>query len=159
MERGHLRGRISLFPSRSTRCSSSRFVSLNRKQRNAARMIQQLLCDAAGDYQYDALTLQAAKDAGLRINLLSAFYEYAGLGGQPLETAQERFETRSLEEYWAQMDRLTTGLDATQSLGVVAHSIRAVGIDKIKVSEEPLRVCVCLYVFCGYVIVKVPQTP
>jgi formimidoylglutamate deiminase len=56
--------------------------------------------------------------------LLLTYYRTGGIG-QPLEGGQRRFATRSPEEYWAQMDRLAPHLHANQTLGAVAHSIRA----------------------------------
>jgi formimidoylglutamate deiminase len=85
-----------------------------------------------GDYAYDQLVLKAAKDAGLRIALLSVYYEYAGLHQAPLEAAQQRFKTASIEEYFSQLETLEATLESTQTLGVVAHSIRAVGLENIQ---------------------------
>jgi formimidoylglutamate deiminase len=52
-----------------------------------------------------------------------------------LSEAQARFETRSLDEFWSQVDALAPRLDArTQTLGVAAHSIRGVPLEEI----EPL---------------------
>jgi formimidoylglutamate deiminase len=77
------------------------------------------------DYAFDRLVLGAAKEAGIRLGLLLAYYRTGGIG-QPLEGGQRRFATASPEEYWSQMDRLTPYLDSsTQTLGAVAHSIRA----------------------------------
>jgi formimidoylglutamate deiminase len=77
------------------------------------------------DFAFDRLILEAAKAAGIRLVLLLTYYRSGGVG-QPLEGGQRRFATASPEEYWAQMDRLAPHLDAaTQSLGAVAHSIRA----------------------------------
>jgi len=91
-------------------------------------------------YAYDQAVLRAARDAGLRMVLLSAFYQYSGFNKAPLEPAQERFKSSSEEEYWAQMDRVQASLDpSTQSLGVVAHSIRAVGLDTIVALAQEAR--------------------
>ncbi len=83
------------------------------------------------DVSYDRLVLEAAREAGIRIVLLNAFYRTGGIG-QPLGPAQQRFETASLDEYWNNMDRLTDEIDpGTQSLGVVGHSIRAASIEEM----------------------------
>jgi formiminoglutamate deiminase len=83
------------------------------------------------DYRLDDVLLDAARAAGIRLVLLQAFYASGGIG-KPLEGAQLRFATLSLEHYWKQVERLSTMLDrGTQSIGVAAHSIRAVGLDEI----------------------------
>ena len=83
------------------------------------------------DFAYDRLILRAARDAGIRLVLLSAYYRTGGIG-QPLGSAQRRFDAGSLAEYWDNLDRLEGDLDAdTQSLGVVAHSIRAAALEEI----------------------------
>jgi formimidoylglutamate deiminase len=83
------------------------------------------------DHVLDGLLLDAAREAGIRLVLLQTYYA-TGAIGKPLEGAQRRFATHSLEEYWKQVDRLAGMLDpATQSLGVAAHSIRAASLDQI----------------------------
>lgn len=82
-------------------------------------------------YKFDEVVLKAASDVGIRIVLLNVFYKTGGFG-QPLENAQKRFGSPTLEKFWEQMDRLETIIDkSTQSLGVGAHSIRAADIDDI----------------------------
>jgi formimidoylglutamate deiminase len=84
------------------------------------------------DYRFDDVLLDAARAAGIRLVLLQTFYASGGIG-KPLEGAQLRFATPSLEQYWKQIERLSTMLDpATQSLGVTAHSVRAVGLGEIR---------------------------
>ena len=62
--------------------------------------------------------------------LLQAYYA-AGGPGRPVEGAQRRFRSPSLDAYWRQMDRLAGLLDPQlQSLGVVAHSLRAATPDE-----------------------------
>jgi formimidoylglutamate deiminase len=80
----------------------------------------------ARDWAFDEAVLEAAAEAGVRLVLLQAFYAAGGIG-RPLEGAQRRFATPSAEEYWRQLERLE-GLLAPglQTLGVVAHSLRAV---------------------------------
>jgi formimidoylglutamate deiminase len=85
----------------------------------------------ATDYEFDRVVLDAAASAGIRIVLLQAYYVTGGFG-QPLGPAQRRFRSTDVSAYWKQMDRLASALDPrTQSLGAVAHSIRAVSVEDI----------------------------
>ena len=87
-------------------------------------------------YAFDEIVLKAAADAGIRITLLNVYYATGGFG-EPLDGAQRRFGSASLGAFWLQMDRLETLIDpAMQSLGVVAHSIRAAGLDEIQSLHE-----------------------
>jgi formimidoylglutamate deiminase len=87
---------------------------------------------AGDDYICDEAVLAAAREAGIRLVLLQAYYKTGGLG-DPLQGAQRRFATRSLSEYWDQLEHLAGRLDSrTQSLGVVAHSIRAVPLADLR---------------------------
>ncbi len=93
--------------------------------------------DGRGDnFDFDEVVLRAARDVGIRIVLLNAFYFTGGFnetGHAPLAGGQQRFATRSLDGYWLQLDRLAELIDpAMQSLGVVAHSIRAVPVDALQ---------------------------
>eukprot|EP01064_Diplonema_japonicum_P031712 TRINITY_DN5747_c0_g2_i1.p1 TRINITY_DN5747_c0_g2~~TRINITY_DN5747_c0_g2_i1.p1 ORF type:complete len:444 (+),score=138.94 TRINITY_DN5747_c0_g2_i1:69-1400(+) len=115
---------------------------------------------SAKDFHRDDLTLKAASDVGLRIVLLNAFYQYAGFGGKPLEPAQKNFETTTVEEYVGNLKRLQATLSPTQSLGIVAHSVRAVASDELTalskasqdlglpfhlhIEEQPAEVQACL---------------
>ncbi len=84
----------------------------------------------AADYALDEALLAAAAEAGVRLVLLQAYYA-AGGPGRPVEGAQRRFRSPSLDAYWQQMDRLAARLDPRlQSLGVVAHSLRAATPDE-----------------------------
>ena len=84
------------------------------------------------DYAFDEVVLEAAADVGIRIVLLQAYYAAGGIG-KPLEPGQRRFGTLDIQAYWSQMDRLGGMLkSATQSLGVVAHSVRAASLAEIK---------------------------
>ncbi len=87
-------------------------------------------------YAFDEIVLKAAADAGIRIVLLNAYYATGGIG-EPLEGAQRRFGSASLDAFWLQMDRLERLIDhQTQSLGVVAHSIRAADVEDIAALHE-----------------------
>lgn len=80
-------------------------------------------------FAFDEVVLRAAADAGIRIALLNTYYRTGGINRE-LAGGQRRFRCRSTDEYWQQMDRLSGVIDPqTQSLGVVAHSIRAVPMD------------------------------
>ena len=84
----------------------------------------------AADFRLDEALLDAAAEAGIRLVLLQAYYA-AGGPGRPVEGAQRRFRSPSLDAYWRQMDRLAGLLDPElQSLGVVAHSLRAATPDE-----------------------------
>ena len=87
-------------------------------------------------FAFDEVVLKAAKDAGIRIALLNAYYKTGGIG-KPLGRGQDRFATPSLEAYWQQFDRLSESIDdTTQTLGVVAHSIRALSLDDLCALHE-----------------------
>ncbi len=91
------------------------------------------------DFAFDRLVLQAAKEAGIRMVLLLAYYRTGGIG-RPLEGGQRRFATTSPEEYWAAMDRLVPHLDSSlQTVGAVAHSIRAATPHEIGVLHQESR--------------------
>lgn len=90
-------------------------------------------------FAFDEVVLDAAREAGIRIALLNAYYRRGGFD-TPLSPAQRRFETRSPGEYWEQMDRLAARLDGrTQSLGAVAHSLRAASLDDVAALHEESR--------------------
>ena len=84
---------------------------------------------AGADYAFDGIVLAAARAAGIRITLLLTFYKTGGIG-QPLNNAQKRFETRSVEEFFRHVDSLTFD-PATQRIGIAAHSIRGVPLDDL----------------------------
>lgn len=98
-----------------------------------------------GGWELDAAVLAAAREAGIRIVLLQAYYETGGIG-KPLEGAQLRFRSQTPEEYWQAFDRLSEHLDpGTQSLGCVIHSIRAAGLESLRAvhAESKARGLVC----------------
>lgn len=83
------------------------------------------------DFAFDEAILAAARDAGIRIVVLSAYYRTGGIG-KPLGPAQQRFATASPEEYWAQMDRLAARLDPKrEQLGAAVHSVRAASLEDL----------------------------
>jgi len=93
-----------------------------------------------GDFALDEVVLEAAAEVGIRIAFLNTFYA-TGAPGKPLQGAQCRFATPSVDEYWRRMDVLAGMIDpATQSLGAVAHSIRAASPEQIRaVHDEAVR--------------------
>jgi formimidoylglutamate deiminase len=87
---------------------------------------------AGADFVGDEAVVAAAAEAGIRLVLLQAYYKTGGIGS-PLQGAQRRFETESLGSYWDQVESLVGRLDSrTQTLGVVAHSIRAVPLPELR---------------------------
>lgn len=88
--------------------------------------------DESKRYAFDASVLAAAKDAGIRITLLHTCYMRGGFEAD-LAGGQVRFRTRDEAEFWDRFDRLVAACDAgSQSVGVTAHSVRAVAIDVIE---------------------------
>jgi formimidoylglutamate deiminase len=86
---------------------------------------------AERDYDLDMILLEAAAEARIRLVLLSTHYETGGFG-KPLEGGQRRFDTRSPDEFWKSIDRLSPGLEPDiQTIGVAAHSVRAVPLEAI----------------------------
>ena len=84
-----------------------------------------------GDFALDEAVIQAATDVGIRMVLLYCYYA-TGAPGRPLEGAQRRFATPTVDGFWRQVDGLLPVLDpATQSMGVAPHSIRAANPDEI----------------------------
>ena len=81
------------------------------------------------NFELDEAVVQAAREANVRLVLLSAFYERGGFDGRALSDGQRRFRTMDGERYWQQMERLDASLDKSrgEGLGVVVHSLRAVG--------------------------------
>jgi formimidoylglutamate deiminase len=96
--------------------------------------------ERGGDFALDQVVLDAAAEVGIRIVFLNTFYA-TGAPGKPLQGAQCRFATPSLDEYWRRMDLLAAGLDPlTQSLGAVAHSIRAASPEQVRaLHDEAVR--------------------
>ncbi|MEJ2151832.1 MAG: formimidoylglutamate deiminase [Gemmatimonadota bacterium] len=94
---------------------------------------------AERDHDLDIVLLDAAAEAGIRLVLLSTHYQNGGFG-KPLHGSQRRFDTRSPGEFWTSVDRLSAGLEpGTQTLGVAAHSVRAVPIEAIAELHQEAR--------------------
>lgn len=86
---------------------------------------------AGEDFAFDRVVLGAAREAGIRIVLLPAWYRWGGIGGE-LSSAQRRFATTDLNAFRRHLETLGGELDtAREHLGVVAHSVRAAAPDEI----------------------------
>jgi formiminoglutamate deiminase len=95
--------------------------------------------DGSRGYELDEAVVEAARATGIRLVLLDACY-ISGDVGKPLEGAQLRFGSRSVEEFLKSAERLQDFLDPrTESLGLVAHSVRAVPIEAIAEIHESAR--------------------
>ena len=96
--------------------------------------------DRPDDFGFDDVVLAAAAEVGIRIVLLQTYYATGGIG-RPLTGGQRRFSTQSVEDFLARTEALASRLrERTQSLGLVAHSVRAVRPDDIaRLHEASLR--------------------
>ncbi len=92
------------------------------------------------DFALDEAVLRAADRAGIRLVLLQTYYRTGGIG-QPLAGGQTRFHTASTARYWESVDALRERLKpATQSLGAVAHSLRAATPEEVaELHAEAMR--------------------
>lgn len=91
------------------------------------------------DWEVDQIVLEAAASAGIRIVLLQALYQTGGIG-RAVEHAQQRFTCATLDEFWKHHEVLQRHLPNGSSLGVVAHSVRAVPRQAIaELHAETLR--------------------
>ena len=95
--------------------------------------------DASGGPYSDPNSLarrvvDAARVAGLRIVLLNVFYARGGLRDEPLSPAQQRFACGSLDDFLERSGQLQTifAADAAVSVGLAAHSFRAVPAADVK---------------------------
>jgi formimidoylglutamate deiminase len=84
-------------------------------------------------FAFDEQVVRAASEAGIRLVLIDTYYQTGGIG-QPLRGGQERFETRTVDEYMAQHDKLES-LCRGQGFGIAmcAHSVRAAPVEAIRV--------------------------
>jgi formimidoylglutamate deiminase len=95
--------------------------------------------DRPDDFAFDEVVLAAAAEVGIRIVLLQTYYAAGGIG-RPLVGGQRRFSTQSVEDFLARTEALSSGLrERTQSLGLVAHSVRAVRPEDIARLHEASR--------------------
>lgn len=94
--------------------------------------VERSSADAQKLYDLDAVVLKAASDANIRIVLLQTYYQQGGLGSAAIEPAQRHFLTTDTNDFWRSVERLDGFLDRRlQSVGVAAHSVRAVSIETI----------------------------
>jgi formimidoylglutamate deiminase len=96
--------------------------------------------DRADDFAFDAVILEAAAQVGIRLVLLQTYYATGGIG-QPLVGGQRRFDTPSVDAFLARLGELERELaPQTQTLGLVAHSVRAAGPGEIaRIHQESVR--------------------
>jgi formimidoylglutamate deiminase len=92
------------------------------------------------DYAFDEIVLEAAREAGLRIVILSAYFD-ARAAGKPSHRAHQRFRSAPPEAYWDQMDRLLPLCEGEmRHLGAAVHSVRAAGREALtEVYDEARR--------------------
>jgi formimidoylglutamate deiminase len=90
-------------------------------------------------YELDDAVVEAARETGIRLVLLDVCYQ-TGDVGKPLEGAQTRFRSPTVEEFLKSAERLESRLErGRESLGLVAHSIRAVPIEGVAEIHERAR--------------------
>lgn len=83
------------------------------------------------DFAFDAMVLEEAASARIRLVLIQVFYR-TGDVGTPLEGSQHRFGTPSLDAFLRQSNRLARQCrPELQSMGLAAHSLRAASPDEV----------------------------
>ena len=88
--------------------------------------------EASRGYELDRAVVEAAREAGIRLVLLDVCY-MTGDVGKPIEGAQARFASSSVDEFLESALRI-------EARGLVAHSIRAVPLEAIaRIHEEARR--------------------
>lgn len=125
--------------------------SLLELSRDAFREMRRAGITTVGEFHYlhhlpgespfagDRIVLQAAQEAGIRIVLLSAHYTHGGFG-ESLSGGQLQFDTTDASTYWSAFDAAASACGPRQSMGVVAHSLRAVPIhDLVELHAEAIR--------------------
>lgn len=89
-------------------------------------------------YELDEALVDAARDAGIRLVVLDACY-LSGDVSEPLGDEQRRFGSSSVDSFLESAERLKRSLGRNQSLGLVAHSIRAVPVEALAELHEAAR--------------------
>ena len=89
-------------------------------------------------YELDEALVRAATEAGIRLVALDVCY-LSGNVSKPLEEEQRRFGSESVDVFLESAERLGKLLDARQSLGIAAHSIRAVPLEALVELHESAR--------------------
>lgn len=85
-----------------------------------------------GDWELDEAVLEAARETGIRLVLLQAYYR-TGAIGQPLAGVQRRFDARSFDEFWRHAEALLRRMDpARETLGIAPHSVRALALEELE---------------------------
>jgi len=82
------------------------------------------------DSMYAAIS-NAATDSGIRLTYIPVLYERAGFGDQPLSARQSNFAL-SLDEFLLHHERVTKAVGATATVGIGAHSMRAVSAASLR---------------------------
>jgi formiminoglutamate deiminase len=78
-----------------------------------------------------AVLIEAAAAAGIRLTLLDACYLQADMSGAPLQGTQCRFGDGDAAQWAERVDQL--GGRASTQIGAAIHSVRAVGVEAMKV--------------------------
>jgi formimidoylglutamate deiminase len=94
--------------------------------------------EGSGGYELDEALVRAAAEAGIRLVALDVCY-LSGDVSKPLGKEQRRFGSASVDVFLESAERLEKLLDARQSLGLAAHSIRAVPIEALVELHEAAR--------------------
>lgn len=89
-------------------------------------------------YELDEVLVSAGRDVGIRLAVLDVCY-LTGDVSEPMAEEQRRFGSSSVEGFLESAERVGRLLDRNQSLGLVAHSIRAVPIEAVVALHEAAR--------------------
>jgi len=89
-------------------------------------------------YELDEVLVNAGRDVGIRLAVLDVCY-LTGDVSEPLGEEQRRFGSSSVEGFLESTQRVGAMLGRNQSLGIVAHSIRAVPIESLVALHEAAR--------------------
>jgi formimidoylglutamate deiminase len=89
-------------------------------------------------YELDEALVRAATEAGIRLVALDVCY-LSGDVSQPLRKEQRRFGSDSVDLFLESVERLARLLAGNQSLGIAAHSIRAVPLEALGELHEIAR--------------------
>lgn len=85
---------------------------------------------AGDDFAFDRAVIDAAREAGIRLVLLQAYYRTGGIGRE-LAGGQRRFRTDSVAQYWDRLEAAHEHMGPEGAVGAVAHSIRAASPEDI----------------------------
>lgn len=93
--------------------------------------------DAPAETMFDALAA-AADDSGIRLTYVPVLYERGGFDDEPLSREQQRF-FRSLPDFIAHFERCRAGAADALSVGIGAHSLRAVSESSLAAIADVAR--------------------